>query len=670
MAGVDEILDELSEGRATLEETTAALRRARDEQGIEDAAISGALERYVATGALSSDDATALTPAPAAIAAAAAPRDQTMLRPATDVPPPAATPRTTPPPEMSRPSSPPPELSRPASPPPELSRPSSPRPEMSRPSAAPETLYAAGPPGTGGSGSSGWRKWAETNMHGARIGVGDVLRERFVLEEAIGEGGMGLVFRARDRRRDEARDRNPFVAIKILGDDFKSHPDALISLQREARRMQQLSHPNIASVYDFDRDGPHVYLVMELLEGESLEKIIARHPGVGLPPELAHQLIEGAGSALKHAHSRGVVHSDFKPANVFLTRNGEVKIIDFGIARIAKDSVPGTDAALTVFDAGQLGAWTNAYASPEQILAAAEPDARDDIYAFGLVVYEALTGKHPFERKSAVEARFRDMKLEPVAGLTAKQNETLAAALAFDRAQRLGDVTALVQALVPSDDPIIAVRDGPRPASGSAAEAAPPSRRIGRTVAMAIGGLAWLAFFAFYWLGRDSPPEDGAGADAGGPVATAAAPSAPPEPGKEPAARPAPEPKALPVAKPPAVVSATPATGDPGASGSAAGSGPQAPVAPSVDAKAAGSSAPTPVAKEVAPTPDDAGEGAAGLAATEANASASESPADPSAESPSSTAELYRWVDKDGKIQFGEKPPDEYASSAVKVMDF
>jgi hypothetical protein len=76
------------------------------------------------------------------------------------------------------------------------------------------------------------------------------------------------------------------------------------------------------------------------------------------------------------------------------------------------------------------------------------------------------------------------------------------------------------------------------------------------------------------------------------------------------------------------------------------------------------------VAKEVAPTPDDAGGGAAGLAATEANASASESPADPSAESPSSTAELYRWVDKDGKIQFGEKPPDEYASSAVKVMDF
>jgi serine/threonine protein kinase len=669
LAGVDEILDELSEGRATLEETTAALRRARDEQGMEDATISGALERYVATGALSSDDATALTPAPAAIAAAAAPRDQTMLRPSTDVPMPVATPRSAPPPELSRPSSPPPERSRPSSPPPELSRPSSPRPEVSRPSAAPETLYAAGPPGTGGSGSSGWRKWAETNMHGARIGVGDVLRERFVLEEAIGEGGMGLVFRARDRRRDEARDRNPFVAIKILGDDFKSHPDALISLQREARRMQQLSHPNIASVYDFDRDGPHVYLVMELLEGESLEKIIARHPGVGLPPELVHQLIEGAGSALKHAHSRGVVHSDFKPANVFLTRNGEVKIIDFGIARIAKDSVPGTDAALTVFDAGQLGAWTNAYASPEQILAAAEPDARDDIYAFGLVVYEALTGKHPFERKSAVEARFRDMKLEPVAGLTATQNETLAAALAFDRAQRLGDVTALVQALVPSDDPIIAVRDGPRPASGSAAEAAPPSRRIGRTVAMAIGGLAWLAFFAFYWLGRDSSPEDDAAPDALS-ATTVPAPTPPPEAGEGPATRPAPQPKAVPVAKTPAVVSATPATNDPGASGSAAGSGPQAPVAPSVDAKAVGSSAPTPMAKEAAPTPDEAAAGAADLAATEANASAGESPADPSAESPSSTAELYRWVDKDGKIQFGEKPPDEYASSAVKVMDF
>jgi serine/threonine protein kinase len=259
--------------------------------------------------------------------------------------------------------------------------------------------------------SSDWRRWAAADVQGARIGVGDVLRDRFVIEEAVGEGGMGLVFRARDQRREEARDRNPFVAIKLLGDDFKSHPDALISLQREARRMQQLSHPNIASVC-FDRDGAHVYLVMELLEGETLDKVLARHANVGLPAAQARKLIEDAGSALRHAHSRGIVHSDFKPANVFLTRGGDVKIIDFGIARIAQGSAQGAESTMTVFDAGRLGAWTNAYASPEQILAAAEPDPRDDIYAFGLVAYEVLAGKHPFGRKSAVEARFRDMKLE------------------------------------------------------------------------------------------------------------------------------------------------------------------------------------------------------------------------------------------------------------------
>ena len=121
-----------------------------------------------------------------------------------------------------------------------------------------------------------------------------------MIEEAVGEGGMGLVFKARDRRREEARDRHPFVAIKVLGEDFKSHPDSLIALQREARRMQQLSHPNIASVYDFDRDGPHVYLVMELLEGESLDRVLARHPGVGLPLDLTRKVL-----AVAKAHCKG-----------------------------------------------------------------------------------------------------------------------------------------------------------------------------------------------------------------------------------------------------------------------------------------------------------------------------------------------------------------------------
>lgn len=604
LAGIEEILDALCNGQSTLEDATAALQRAREAQLVDDAAIDGALARRVAADALSADDAAVLAGKPAA-AAAVAPSEQTMLRPSTDVPPPMV------------------------------------------------AQLASAPSGASGSGSSGWRKWAESDVQGARIGIGDVLRDRFEIEGALGEGGMGLVFRARDRRREEARDRNPFVAIKLLGDDFKSHPDALISLQREARRMQQLSHPNIASVYDFDRDGPHVYLVMELLEGESLDKVLARHANEGLPPDQAAKLIEGAGSALRHAHSKGVVHSDFKPANVFLTRSGDVKIIDFGIARIAKDSTPGGEATMTVFDAGRLGAWTNAYASPEQILAAAEPDPRDDVYAFGLVAYEVLAGKHPFGRKSAVEAQFRGMKYEPIPGLTQSQNSVLASALSFDREQRLGDVMALVQSLAPSDEPIIATRDGVRPmdARGREPEPAHRGRRMGRTVAMAVGGLAWVAFFAFYWTARESTPTEITTPD------TKAVAGAAPEPVSEspmaPVTGATPKADTVPVVKPATRPIAPPAP--------TAGSGPQLAVAPPVGPVEREPSSSTSLPNEGAQEPSKA----AGAVADTTVAEATEPATEPRTGAP----QLYRWVDQDGKIQFGENPPAEFADSAVKVMD-
>jgi len=295
LKGIEEILEAHCGGQSTLDEAATALALARRALGIDDADVESMLDRYVASGALSAEAAAVLA-GPAR--KSRGPVEMTMLRPA--------------------------------------------GPDSG---AAPPPSPKSAPPETSGGASSGWRRWAEADHQGVRIGVGDVLRDRFVIEENIGEGGMGLVFRARDRRREEARDRNPFVAIKLLGDDFKSHPDALIALQREARRMQQLSHPNIAAVYDFDRDGPHVYLVMELLEGEALDRILTRNAHAALPMEQTRRVIEGAGSALRHAHSRGVVHSDFKPANVFVTRSGEVKVIDFGIARIAQDATKIPEAA-------------------------------------------------------------------------------------------------------------------------------------------------------------------------------------------------------------------------------------------------------------------------------------------------------------------------------------
>lgn len=622
MPGIDEILDALADGRSTLDEAAAALLREQDEAGGDDDAIRRSLERRVAEGVLAPEAAAVLLRrAPVG----PAPGELTMLRPAPQAPDAVAQVEPTP--------------------------------------------FAVSRPEASGSSSSGWREWAQSGVPAARIGVGDVLRERFVLEAAIGKGGMGLVFKARDQRREEARDRDPYVAIKILGDDFKSHPDALIALQREARRMQRLSHPNIASVYDFDRDGTHVYLVMELLEGESLDKVLARQAGTGLPLQQARRLIEDAGSALRHAHTKGLVHSDFKPANVFVTSSGEVKIIDFGIARIAKDTSKGADAVGTVFDAGHLGAYTNAYASPEQILSAAEPDPRDDVYAFGLVAYEALSGKHPFGRKSAVEAQFRSLKPEPLSVLDARQNEVLAAALSFDRAQRPEDVMALVRALVPDDEVIVATRDGPARGTAPQRDAADASkgRRIGRTVALAVAGLAWIGFFAIYWSARDEkPPIPGAATD--DPVAAIDAPAAATDVPAEPAVRPAPPVATASTARAASASAASqapagssPVTGPP-ANATGDGQGPPEPAAATVASAAEDSIDAIAAPEDELPDPPDA----AGEATELPVAAAASAPA---AQPQSGPPQLYRWVDKDGKAQFGSNPPPEYASTAIKVMD-
>jgi len=502
-----------------------------------------------------------------------------------------------------------------------------------------------------GASSGGWRKWASEDVVGTEVGVGTVLRDRFLIEEVVGEGGMGLVFRARDRRREEASDRNPYVAIKVLGAEFKSHPDALIALQREARRMQQLSHPNIASVYDFDRDGPHVYLVMELLEGESLDRVLLRHANVGLPLEQARKVIESTGKALQHAHSRGLVHSDFKPANVFVTRGGEIKVIDFGIARIAKDTTQAGQTVQTVFDAGRLGAYTNAYASPEQMLDAGEPDPKDDIYALGLVAYEAFSGKHPFGRKSAVEAKFRDMKVERVPALTDRQNAVLASALHFDRDQRLGDITEFVQSLTSETGEFISATDriGHRPA-GAGVQPVAARTRSWRIAALSVVAVAWLGFLGLYWSARDGDEADGLVEDSvQRDAVTAEAPTTP--------------------AGPPAEVEQVA-----GPDRSAAVERSKSPVRPQ-DAPTAVAAAPV-VISTPPPSAGSASELPAGQAAGEPGAT--QEPVDAVAEEPdTSVAEsdepsdtaLFKWTDRNGVVQFGEKPPPEYAESAVKVMD-
>ncbi len=273
-------------------------------------------------------------------------------------------------------------------------------------------------------------------------GVGDTLNGRFVLEECIGFGGMGTVYKALDLRKLEASDRKPYIAIKVLNVQFRGHPKSLIALQREARKAQTLAHPNIVAVYDFDRDGSMVYLTMEYLSGKPLSQTLRTPDFAGMPYAKVLSIVSGIAKALAYAHERGFVHCDLKPANVFLTDKGQVKVIDFGISRVFRK--PEEDADVTVFDPGSLGGLTPAYASPE-MLEHREPDPRDDIYALACITYELLTGRHPFDRMSATQARSAGIKPQRPKDLGGRQWRVLKAALSFDREVRTPSVTRFLR---------------------------------------------------------------------------------------------------------------------------------------------------------------------------------------------------------------------------------
>src|SRR5690606_31981175 len=154
----------------------------------------------------------------------------------------------------------------------------------------------------------------------------------------------------------------------------KQRPDAFIVLQREASRQQRLAHPNIATVYDFDRTGGIMFITMEYLDGVSLDDFIKQEvrPKGGLTPGEAMPIIEGMCSALSHAHARNSVHADFKPGNCFITGSRQLKVLDFGIARAMKDPARAGDE--TLFDPRSIGALTPAYASPEMLENTADAD--------------------------------------------------------------------------------------------------------------------------------------------------------------------------------------------------------------------------------------------------------------------------------------------------------
>jgi serine/threonine protein kinase len=273
------------------------------------------------------------------------------------------------------------------------------------------------------------------------FGNKQVIKDRFILENIIGQGGMGTVYRARDLRKEEAEDPNPFVALKIMNEDFKRHPDAFKAMQRETQKSQNLAHPNIITVFDFDKDRDEVYMTMELLEGETLKDFIRSHPA-GVSKEEVKDIVDGICQALAYAHKNDIVHSDLKPGNVFIGKDGKVKVLDFGIAR----AVPRHDEEGEIqadFDAGSLGALTPSYASLEMIKRES-PHPSDDIYALGVITYELLTGQHPYQRLSADKVANQALKPKPLANLKKREWNALNKSLVIPRDQRTADIQEFI----------------------------------------------------------------------------------------------------------------------------------------------------------------------------------------------------------------------------------
>ena len=224
--------------------------------------------------------------------------------------------------------------------------------------------------------------------------------------ELIGSGGMGKVYRARDTKLD--RD----VAIKVLPEKLSNDPDLLARFEREAKAVAALSHPNILAIHDFGTDNGVTYAVTELVDGGTLQEILE---GDGVPQRKAIDYARQVAKGLAAAHDRGIVHRDLKPANLMVTRDGRVKILDFGLAKLTH---AGQSEAPTMVPAPgpETGAGvvlgTVGYMSPEQVRG--QPaDHRSDIFAFGAILYELVTGERAFARDSAAETMTAILKEDP-----------------------------------------------------------------------------------------------------------------------------------------------------------------------------------------------------------------------------------------------------------------
>ncbi len=212
---------------------------------------------------------------------------------------------------------------------------------------------------------------------------------RYRVLEQLGAGGMGVVFKAEHRKMGR------IVALKVLSGRTMAKAGAIGRFQREVRLASRLSHPNIVIAYDADEVGGHHFLIMEYVEGVSLDKLVARRGP--LPVTMACHFIRQAALGLKHAHEKGMIHRDIKPHNLMVTSKGQVKVLDFGLACVARgDGEEATSATAQQMTSPDMVLGTPDFLSPEQARSSATVDGRADIYSLGCTLFFLLTGRPPF----------------------------------------------------------------------------------------------------------------------------------------------------------------------------------------------------------------------------------------------------------------------------------
>src|SRR5215467_2783844 len=268
----------------------------------------------------------------------------------------------------------------------------------------------------------------------------------------LGRGGMGEVYRARDTKLKRE------VAIKALPEEFSRDPERLVRFQREAEALAALNHPNIAHVYGLEESANTRSIVMELVDGETLQQRLTRG---AIPVEEALQIAKQIAEALEAAHERGIIHRDLKPANIILTADTRVKVLDFGLAKAFQEQQPTnlSNSPTLVSAASMPGVilGTAAYMSPEQARGQ-NVDHRSDIFAFGCVLYEMLTGKQAFQGNTVSDILASVLKSDPdlsllAANLNPQLSRLLKRTLEKDtrrRWQAIGDVRYELESIASS----------------------------------------------------------------------------------------------------------------------------------------------------------------------------------------------------------------------------